>query len=73
MTERAADCYGLPVGRLEEGGEADFILFDPDEEWIVDRRELLSKSKNTPYNGVKLSGRVKATFLRGRLTWRDET
>jgi dihydroorotase len=71
MTEKAADSYGLPVGRLEEGGDADFMLFDPDETWVVGPEHLYGRSKNTPYAGVELTGRVKATFLRGRLTWRD--
>lgn len=72
MTETAADAYGLPVGRLAEGEEADFLLFDPAEVWTVKAEALRSKSKNTPYGGRELHGRVKATFLRGRLTWRDE-
>jgi dihydroorotase len=71
MTSRAAATYGLPCGTLEEGGEADFLLFDPHEEWTVQPELLKSKSKNTPYGGQKLTGRVKATFLRGRLTHRD--
>ncbi len=72
MTEQAAACYGIPSGRLEEGGAADFILFDPDEVWTVLPERLHSKSHNTPYGGQQLQGRVKATFLAGRLTWRDD-
>jgi dihydroorotase len=71
MSSRAAETYGLPCGRLEEGGEADFLLFDPDEEWTVQPEALRSMSRNTPYGGQKLAGRVKATFLRGRPTYRD--
>ena len=71
MTARAASCYNLEGGKLEEGAEADFLLFDPDETWTVDADQMLSKSRNTPYNGEELRGRVKATFLKGRLTYRD--
>ena len=71
MTENAADIYHLPAGRLEEGGEADFVLLDPDETWRVGADHLRTKSRNSPYLGATLTGRVKATFLRGRLTWRD--
>ncbi len=71
MSERPAEIFRLPGGRLEEGGEADFVLFDPDEVWTVDPRSLQSKSKNSGFAGQQLTGRVKATFLRGRLTWRD--
>ncbi len=72
MTRSAAECYGLPFGRLEEGVEADFLLFDPEETWTVDASKLSGRSRNTPYAGVELSGRVKATFLKGRLTYHDK-
>ncbi len=71
MSERPAQLMNLPVGRLEEGNEADFVLFDPDEVWVVEPRALLAKSRNTAFAGQSLHGRVKATFLRGRLTWHD--
>jgi len=71
MSEQPAAIFGLDGGKLEEGGRADFILFDPDEEWRVTPDVLRSRSKNSAFLGETLSGRVKATFLRGRLTWRD--
>ena len=71
MSERPAEIFDLPAGRLEEGAEADFILLDPGETWIVEPRRLHSKGKNTAFAGQTLTGRVKATFLRGRLTYRD--
>jgi len=71
MSEQPASIFGLDGGKLEEGGRADFILFDPDEEWRVTPDALHSRSKNSAFLGETLSGRVKATFLRGRLTWRD--
>ncbi len=71
MSERPASVFGLQGGKLEEGGDADFILFDPDEQWTVEPNRMRSRSRNSAFLGEKLSGRVKATFLRGRLTWRD--
>ncbi len=71
MSEQPAAIFGLDGGKLEEGGRADFILFDPDEQWRVTPDVLHSRSKNSAFLGETLSGRVKATFLRGRLTWRD--
>lgn len=71
MSERPAGLLNLPAGRLEEGGEADFCLFDPDEAWTVSVDHFRSRSRNSSFIGEKLNGRVKATFLRGRLTWRD--
>ncbi len=71
MSERPAEIFNLPVGRLEEGSDADFVLIDPDETWTVDPQRLHSKGKSTAFAGQTLTGRVKATFLRGRLTYRD--
>ena len=72
MTERPASILGLPTGRLEEGVEADFVLLDPTGEWQVTVDRLRSRSHNSSFLGDTLKGRVAATFLRGRLTWRLE-
>ncbi len=57
--------------KLEEGGPADFVLFDPDHQWEVTEDRLNSKSKNSSFLGEKLYGQVVATFMGGRLTWHD--
>jgi len=72
LTERPAAVLGLPLGRLEEGGEADFVLLDPARQWQVTRASLRSRSSNSSFLGETLKGRVMATFLRGRLTWHAE-
>ncbi len=72
MTERPADVLGLPLGRLDEGAEADFVLLDPKRQWTVATEHLRSRSRNSSFLGETLCGRVMATFLRGRLTWREE-
>ncbi|MFO7609562.1 MAG: dihydroorotase [Candidatus Krumholzibacteriia bacterium] len=71
LAEKPARVLGLPAGGLDEGGEADFVLLDPEQEWAVRAEDLRSRSRNSAYLGETLRGRVKATFLRGRLTWRD--
>jgi dihydroorotase len=73
LSERPARALNLPVGRLEEGAEADFVLVDPDRTWTVQAGSFQSRSANSPYLGETLTGKVAATFLRGRLTWRDDT
>ncbi len=73
MSERPARVLNLPAGGLDEGAEADFVLLDPEREWIVKPVELRSRSRNSAYLGETLRGRVTATFLRGRLTWRDRS
>jgi dihydroorotase len=72
MSENPTTAFGLPVGGLEEGGHADFVLLDPDREWTVGPADIASRSRNSAYLGETLTGRPVATFLRGRLTWRRE-
>ena len=56
---------GLPGGRLSVGAPADLVLFDPDAPFLLDRATLHSKSKNTPFDGARLQGRVRATWVGG--------
>ncbi|MGO4915324.1 dihydroorotase [Pseudogemmobacter sp. W21_MBD1_M6] len=56
---------GLDTGRLTVGAPADLVLFDPDAPFVMDRSTLLSKSKNTPFDGQRMQGRVMATFVGG--------
>ena len=56
---------------LEPDTPADIVLFDPNEEWVVDVDKFESKGKNTPLNGVTLKGKVKATLVRGEVVFQD--
>ena len=56
---------------LAVGEPANVVLVDPAARWTVDPQQLASLSRNTPYGGIELSGRVVATFLRGRPTVLD--
>ena len=56
---------GLPQGRLAVGAPADLVLFDPNAPFVLDRFTLLSKAKNTPFDGAKLEGKVLATWVAG--------
>ncbi len=57
---------GLPQGRMAEGAPADLVLFNPDTPFVLDRFTLKSKSKNTPFDGARMEGKVLATFVGGR-------
>jgi dihydroorotase len=57
---------GLAAGRLATGAPADLVLFDPDIPFVLDRATLRSKSKNTPFDGQRMQGKVLATFVDGR-------
>ncbi|MBI1388178.1 MAG: amidohydrolase family protein [bacterium] len=64
-TYKSARALKLAGGELRVGGPADLVLWDPQAEHVVDSTQFLSKSRNTPYNGWKLKGRVKATYVGG--------
>jgi dihydroorotase len=56
---------GLDGGRLVPGAPADLVLFDPDAPFVLDRAQLASKSRNTPFDGARLQGRVLGTWVGG--------
>ena len=66
LTERPAAILRLPAGRLAIGAAADFLIFDLDRPWRVDVDALRSKSKNSPYDGRPVQGRVLRTVIAGR-------
>ena len=57
---------GLPGGRLAKGAPADLVLFDPHAPFVMDRATLQSKSRNTPFDGARMQGKVLATIVSGR-------
>ena len=65
MSLNPARRLGLKAGRLAAGAPADLVLFDPDAPFVLDRFTLLSKSKNTPFDGQRMEGKVLATFVGG--------
>ena len=66
MTLNPANLLGLPSGRITSGAPADLIVFDADIPFILDRETLKSKSKNTPFDGQKLQGKVRRTIVAGK-------
>lgn len=65
MSLNPARRLGLDAGRLAVGVPADLVLFDPDAPFILDRFALQSKSKNTPFDGARMEGRVLGTWVGG--------
>lgn len=58
-----------PIGSLAVGAPADFCVADLDDHWMVARQSLVSQSRHTPFLGMELPGRVRATIMRGRVVW----
>ena len=70
LTCGPAAALGIPAGLLEEGGVADVTVIDPELEWTVDAQKLVSKSKNTPFDGWKMKGAALCTIVGGKITYR---
>jgi len=56
---------------LENGHPADITIFDPDFEYVIDKNLFYSKSRNTPFDGWKVKGKVFGTMVCGRLVYDD--
>ncbi len=72
MALNPAKRLGLDSGRLEAGAPADLVLFDADAPFVLDRFKLKSKSKNTPFDGARLQGKVLATYVAGAAVYRRD-
>ena len=69
MSTRPAQIFGLDAGTLKPGAKADITLVDLDEPWIVSEDVLLSRSKNTPFEDARFSGRPVATYVAGKCVY----
>jgi dihydroorotase len=66
VTTDAARILGVSAGTLAPGANADVCIFDPGAPWVVLPSALASQGKNTPFNGLELTGRVVRTLVGGR-------
>jgi len=69
MSTAPSKILGINKGRLDTGCPADLIIFDPDEPWTVDPDKFRSKSRNTPFKGMALKGKVKYTIAGGKVVY----
>ena len=72
MSVNPARILGINAGTLSVGAPADLALIDLDEQWTVDVNRLHGKSKNTPFKGKTLTGKVKTTVLNGKIVFNDK-
>jgi dihydroorotase len=71
-TVNPARLLNLNKGTLSPGADADVTVFDPAQEWVYAREDSASKSKNNPFFGWKLKGRVTATIVGGKTVWSEQ-
>lgn len=71
LTANSARLLGLETGRLAVGAPADLVLIDPDVPYVLDKRTLKSRSKNSPFDEARLQGAAAMTFVGGRLVFRS--
>ncbi len=65
VTCNPADLLGLKSGRLAHGMKADLVMIDPHLPWVCQSEDLRSRSKNTPFDGRRFTGRAVMTFVGG--------
>jgi len=71
MSSAPARIVGLTSkGTIKQGFDADITIIDPDREWTVTKEGFVSKSKNSPFVGRKLYGRVEYTICGGKIVYR---
>jgi len=69
LTWRPAQVINVPKGTLAVGDRADVVVIDPDARWTVDTAKFYSKSRNCPYQGWDVKGKVLDTFVAGELRY----
>ena len=69
LTTAPARAFGLPVGTLASGVEADVVLVDRDDTWDIDPARFRSKGRNTPFAGWTVKGRTVTTIVGGRIVY----
>lgn len=69
MSYNPAKLLGIDKGEISEGKTADLTIFDPNEEYIYLKENIVSKSKNTPWINKKLKGQVRYTVVSGRIVF----
>ncbi|AHK44053.1 MULTISPECIES: dihydroorotase [Ensifer] len=67
MSTRPAAIFGLDAGSLKPGAKADITVIDLEEPWVLYKEAIVSRSKNTPFENARFTGRVVQTYVAGKL------
>jgi dihydroorotase len=71
LTIGPAKSFGLAGGHLAAGAPASVTIVDPEARWTVDANRFFSKSRNTPFHGRSVRGRVVCTIVHGRVVFEE--
>ena len=69
LTSTPADIFNLKSGKLSLGSDADILIFNPNLEYLIDVSKFHSKSKNSPFDGWKVKGKVMHTLVQGKTVY----
>lgn len=69
MSLNPAKVLGINKGTLQEGAVADIVIANPNEEYIIDVKDFVSKGKNTPFQGKKVCGKIRYTLVDGEIVY----
>ena len=69
MSYNPARIVGIDKGDIQPGKKADVVIFDPNETYKIDKNTFASKGRNTPFDGRKVTGRVKVTICDGNIVY----
>ncbi|MCP1559111.1 UNVERIFIED_ORG: dihydroorotase [Methylobacterium sp. SuP10 SLI 274] len=72
LSANPATLLGREAGRLEKGAPADLVLINPDLPYLLDKRQLKSRSKNSPFDEARLQGAAVLTLVGGRIVHRSD-
>ena len=72
MSYNPARILGIDKGNIEPGKVADIVIFDPEKTYTIDKNTFASKGRNTPFHGRKVTGKVRATLVDGRVVYEDK-
>lgn len=73
MSYNPAKVLRLDAGTITEGKDADLVIFDPEASYTIDKNTFVSKGRNTPFHGRKVTGRVDMTIIAGDVVYQFES